>query len=34
MSRVESLCAEGRIDREIVQLLHRQLDRCYALAVG
>ncbi len=34
MSRVESLCAEGRIDREIVKLLHDQLDRCYSLAVG
>ncbi len=34
MSRMEHLSSEGRIDPEIVQLLHAQLDCCYSLAVG
>ena len=33
MSRMEGLSMQGRIDPEIVQLLHTHLDRCYALAV-
>ena len=33
MSRMEGLSAQGRIDPEIVALLHAHLDRCYALAV-
>jgi putative nucleotidyltransferase with HDIG domain len=33
MSRLDSLSQQGRIDPEMVQLLHAQLDRCYALAV-
>ena len=33
MSRIDSLSEQGRIDPEMVQLLHTQLDPCYALAV-
>ena len=33
ISRIDSLSAQGRIDPEMVKLLHSQLDRCYALAV-
>jgi HD-GYP domain-containing protein (c-di-GMP phosphodiesterase class II) len=33
MSRLDSLSTQGRIDPEMVKLLHSQLDRCYALAV-
>ena len=33
MSRMDGLCAQGRIDPEMVGLLHAQLDHCYALAV-
>jgi HD-GYP domain-containing protein (c-di-GMP phosphodiesterase class II) len=34
MSRMEDLCAQGRIDPEIVELLRTHLDRCYVLAVA
>lgn len=33
MSRLDSLSAQGRVDPEMVKLLHSQLDCCYALAV-
>lgn len=33
MSRIDTLCEQGRIDPEMVKLLHSQLDPCYALAV-
>ncbi|WP_301102713.1 HD domain-containing phosphohydrolase [Propionivibrio sp.] len=33
MSRIDDLSALGRIDPEMVKLLHAQLDHCYALAV-
>ena len=33
MSRMDELRAPGRIDPEMVTLLHAQLDCCYALAV-
>lgn len=33
ISRIDSLRAEGRVDSEMVELLHSQLDLCYALAV-
>jgi HD-GYP domain-containing protein (c-di-GMP phosphodiesterase class II) len=34
VSRMDEMSAAGRIDPEIVRLLHTHLDRCYALAVG
>ncbi|MFZ4535321.1 HD domain-containing phosphohydrolase [Propionivibrio sp.] len=34
MSRIDSLSNQGRIDPEMVKLLHSQLDRCFELAVG
>jgi len=33
MARLDGLSAQGRIDEEIVRLLHTHADRCYALAV-
>ena len=33
MSRLDSLSEQGRIDPDMVKLLHAQLDHCYALAV-
>lgn len=33
MSRIDALRTQGRIDPEMVELLHAQLDPCYALAV-
>ena len=33
MSRLDELSLQGRIDPEMVKLLHTQLDACYALAV-
>lgn len=34
IARMEGLSTQGRIDPEMVGLLHSQLDRCYALAVA
>ncbi len=33
MARMDEMCAQGRIDANMVSLLHAQLDACYALAV-
>ena len=33
MTRLDELAAQGRIDPEVVILLHEHLDRCYSLAV-
>ncbi len=33
MARMDEMCAQGRIDADMVSLLHAQLDACYALAV-
>lgn len=32
MARMDDMCAQGRIDADMVALLHAQLDICYALA--
>ncbi|WP_298312841.1 HD domain-containing phosphohydrolase [Propionivibrio sp.] len=32
ISRIDRLCEQGRIDPDMVKLLHSQFDRCYALA--
>lgn len=34
IARMDGLSAQGRIDPEMVALLHRQLDQCYALAIS
>ena len=34
ISRMDQMCAQGRIDPDMVRLLHSQLDHCFALAVG
>lgn len=33
ISRIDDLAVQGRIDADVVKLLHSQFDRCYALAV-
>ena len=33
MFHLDELCVQGRIDPEMVKLLHSQVDQCYALAV-
>lgn len=34
IARINGLCDQGRIDPEMVKLLHSQFECCYALAVG